>query len=141
MLSVIGRNARIIHAYICPDEQRLKVHYSQLFDFSHYTSAQADLFIRWLMSDPILPEKPISEGDILSQVDSTPSQQSCSHDCVPKLGATLDEAEEPDDGSKGDKAPQVMVVETTRGPRSPRCDRDFLHASVEMSNTSMVMVA
>lgn len=61
MLSIIGREARIIQAHICPREQRLKVRYSQLFDFSHYTSTQRDLFIRWLMSDPIAETKPLAD--------------------------------------------------------------------------------
>jgi hypothetical protein len=65
MLSVLGRYARIIQAHMCPEEQRLKVRYSQRFDFCHNTSIKKDLFLRWLLSDPVTPMKPMLDGDDL----------------------------------------------------------------------------
>lgn len=62
MLSVMGRNARVIQAHMCLSEQRLKVRYTQLLDLSYYTPVQIDLFVRWLMSDPLSETKPIPDG-------------------------------------------------------------------------------
>jgi hypothetical protein len=66
MLSILGRSARIIQAHMCPEEQRLKVRYSQRFDFCHNASAKKDLFLRWLLSDPVTEMKPMSDGHDLS---------------------------------------------------------------------------
>ena len=62
MLSVLGRSARIIQAHMCPEEQRLKVRYSQRFDFCHKPFFKKDLFLRWLLSDPVTEMKPMSDG-------------------------------------------------------------------------------
>jgi hypothetical protein len=51
---------------MCPEEQRLKVRYSQRFDFCHNASAKKDLFLRWLLSDPVTEMKPMSEGHDLA---------------------------------------------------------------------------
>jgi hypothetical protein len=67
MVSVLGRSARIIQAHMCPETQRLKVRYSQRFDFCHNASVKRDLFLRWLLSDPVTEMKPMSEGhDLLT---------------------------------------------------------------------------
>ena len=63
LLSVIGRDAKIIQAHMCPYQQRLKVRSSQLFDFSYHTPAQRDGFLRWLLSDPITETKPIAGAE------------------------------------------------------------------------------
>ena len=47
---------------MCPEEQRLKVRYSQRFDFCHNASVKKDLILRWLLSDPIIEMKPMSDG-------------------------------------------------------------------------------
>lgn len=62
MLSIIGRTARIIQAHMYLSDKRLKVRYSQLFDFSYHTPVQRDLFLRWLLSDPIAAANPLSDG-------------------------------------------------------------------------------
>jgi hypothetical protein len=62
MVSVMGRRARIVQAHMCSLEERLKVRCSQFLDFTHYTSLQPDLIVRWLLSDPIIETKPLSDG-------------------------------------------------------------------------------
>ena len=61
MLSVVGREARIIQAHICPYELRLKVRYSQLVDFTFPHPSERDIFLRWLFSDPVPETKPIED--------------------------------------------------------------------------------
>lgn len=63
MLSVIGRDARIIQAHMCTHERRLKVRYSQMCDFSYYTPQQRDTFLRWLLCDPVTRPRPIADED------------------------------------------------------------------------------
>ena len=111
MLSVIGRDARIIQAHICPNEQRLKVRYSQLFDFSHYTPTQRDLFIRWLMSDPIAETKPLAD---VEERPTTPA---------------------------GTTAPQLKASETLNNPPRTLYDQELPIIAPRMSNTAAVMAA
>ncbi len=111
MLSVIGRDARIIQAHICPNEQRLKVRYSQLFDFSHYTTTQRDLFIRWLMSDPITETKPLAD---VEERPTTP---------------------------EGTTAPQLKASEATSSrPRTLYC-QELTIVAPRMSSTAAIVVA
>jgi hypothetical protein len=77
VVSIIGRDARIIQADMCPQENRLKVRYSQLFDFSDCQQAQVDLFMGLFLSDPIsrldmFSEE--SESDLNSPAGDTASQ-------------------------------------------------------------------
>ncbi|KAF7514236.1 hypothetical protein GJ744_000006 [Endocarpon pusillum] len=54
MISIIHREARVIQAHLCPEERRLKVRYSQLFDFESCPQQKTlDLLMRWLLSDPV----------------------------------------------------------------------------------------
>ena len=62
IVSIIERDARIIQAQMCSQDQRLKVRYSQLFDFTYNAPTQRDLGLRWLLSDPIGEMKPIADG-------------------------------------------------------------------------------
>ena len=55
---MFGWYARIIQAHVCLHEQRLKVRYSQLYNFR---------FLRWILSNPLL--EPKAQPD----VDETPS--------------------------------------------------------------------
>ncbi len=68
ILSLIGRDARIIQAHFCPRDLRLKVRYSQLVDFSHYTTAQADLFTRWLLCEPLAEPQPPPDAEEPSKI-------------------------------------------------------------------------
>ena len=110
MLSVIGRDARIIQAHICPNEQRLKVRYSQPFDFSHYTPTQRDLFIRWLMSDPITETKPPAD------VEERPASPA------------------------GTTAPQLKASEAMSSRPRALYDHELPIIAPRMSNTAAVMV-
>ncbi|KAF7512834.1 hypothetical protein GJ744_011937 [Endocarpon pusillum] len=57
MLSIIGRETRLIQAHIVPEEQRVKVSYSQLFDFDHCPQQETlDLIWKWLLSEPVSNE-------------------------------------------------------------------------------------
>jgi hypothetical protein len=94
LLSIIGRTARIIQAHMCPQDQRLKVRYSQLFDFSHDTSVKKDLFLRWLLCDPVTETKPMSDGDDLP---TSPA---------------------------GDTAPQLTPFNATHSLRNTTCRQD-----------------
>ena len=111
MLSVIGQDARIIQAHICPTEQRLKVRYSQLFDFGDYTPAQRDLFIRWLMSDPITKTKPLAD------IEERPKTQA------------------------GTTAPQLKASGAMSSRPRTLYDQELPIVAPRMSNTAAVMVA
>ena len=62
-VSIIGRFARVIQAHVCLEEQRLKVRYSQLFDFRDCSQHQMDLFLRWILSSPLVEPKLLVEND------------------------------------------------------------------------------
>jgi hypothetical protein len=54
--------ARLIQAHIAPVEQRIKLRYSQLFDFDYCPREETlDLFTRWLLSEPLSPDAAFSE--------------------------------------------------------------------------------
>jgi hypothetical protein len=53
MLSIHGTRGRIIEAYMCPTLLRLKIHYSELFDFRDLTQSWLDIFVRWFLSEPL----------------------------------------------------------------------------------------
>ncbi len=58
LVSIIGRFARVIQAHVSLEEQRLKVRYSQLYNFENCSQRQMDLFLRWTLSSPLLEPKP-----------------------------------------------------------------------------------
>lgn len=63
MVSINGREARLIQAHIAPEEQRIKVRYSQLFDFDNCSQEEVlDLFARWLLSKPLSPDTTSSQN-------------------------------------------------------------------------------
>jgi hypothetical protein len=104
----MGRRARVVQAHMCPQEQRLKVRYSQLFDFTHPNPQQTDLVVRWLLSDPITETKPPSDG----------AEQSTS--------------------PGGDTAPQVVAFNATESPRpTPYC-KNFLQDVTSMPYRALV---
>lgn len=62
---------------MCPQENRLKVRHGQLFDFTDCQQAQMDLFMRWLLSDPISELNMFSdesESDLNSPAGDTAPQ-------------------------------------------------------------------
>ena len=63
LVSIIGRFARVIQAHVSLEEQRLKVRYSQLYDFENCSQRQMDLFLRWTLSSPLLEPKPQAEDN------------------------------------------------------------------------------
>ncbi len=77
MISVIGREARLVQAHIAPEEQRIKVRYSQLFDFDFCRQQETlDLFARWLLSDPRSADMPSSsEEDESPEVPPTAASE------------------------------------------------------------------
>ncbi len=93
---------------MCPDEQRLKVRYSQLFDFSYYTTVERDLIIRWLMSDPITERKPTADGE---------KRPTC---------------------PRGDTAPHLTALECTKSPRTTSCYQDLPNDFAVLSMRAMV---
>ncbi|ERF73707.1 hypothetical protein EPUS_00961 [Endocarpon pusillum Z07020] len=63
MVSINGREARLIQAHIAPEEQRIKIRYSQLFDFDNSPQEEVlDLFVRWLLSKPLSPDTTSSQN-------------------------------------------------------------------------------
>ncbi len=106
MLSVIGRHARIIQAHMCPNDQRLKVRYGQLSDFSYHTPAQSDLFLRWILSDPITETKPMPHHQ---DIAITPTD-----DTAPKVTAT-----EATRSPRGSKYYDNLPMEPSATPREP----------------------
>ncbi|KAF7508989.1 hypothetical protein GJ744_008545 [Endocarpon pusillum] len=63
MVSINGREARLIQAHIAPEEQRIKIRYSQLFDFDNCPQEEVlDLFARCLLSKPLSPDTTSSQN-------------------------------------------------------------------------------
>ena len=161
LLSVIGRTARIIQAHMYPQDQRLKVRYSQLFDFSHNTSVKKDLFLRWLLCDPVTESKPMSDGDTLPtspagdtaphltpfNVTQSPRNTTCAQDTPDKtavfpaeIRAPCHVLEQPTPQSRS-SAPHMP----TSGPRQSRlittCYDDSSRDFAAISTATMVLVA
>ncbi len=53
MLSIYGTKIRIVQAHMSPEQQRLQVRYSEFFDFRNQTKEWLDVFVRWLLSEPL----------------------------------------------------------------------------------------
>ena len=51
MVSLIGTQGRVIQAHF--DGNKLYVGYSGLYEFKEYDKEPVDLFLRWLMNEPI----------------------------------------------------------------------------------------
>jgi hypothetical protein len=51
MVSMIGTKGRILQAYY--DGDKLYIQYSKLYEFKHYDKDNIDLFLRWMMTEPI----------------------------------------------------------------------------------------
>jgi hypothetical protein len=51
MVSLIGTQGRIIHAHF--DGNKLYVGHSRLYEFKEFNKETVDLFLRWLMNEPI----------------------------------------------------------------------------------------
>jgi hypothetical protein len=111
MLSSIGRDSRIIQAHMCPREQRLKVRYSQLVDFSYFTPELRDMFLRWLLCDPITEPKPLEDGS------------------------------EPSASEVGDTAPQLTASEATSSLPSAGFEENLANGFARLSTRSTIMVA
>ena len=74
MVSINGREARLIQAHLAPAEQRIKIHYSQLFDFDNCPQEEVlDLFARWLLSEPLSPDTASSQNKETAAMPSTAS--------------------------------------------------------------------
>lgn len=82
LVSVLGRYARVIQAHVSLEEQRLKVRYSQLYDFDNCTQRQMDLFIRWILSSPLVEPKLQSEA---VELPSSPSGDTTSQTTISKV--------------------------------------------------------
>lgn len=65
LVSINGRFARVIQAHVALEEQRLKVRYSQYYNFENCSQRQMDLFLRWTLSSPLLEPKPQPEAEII----------------------------------------------------------------------------
>ncbi len=71
MVSIIGRTARVVEAYLSPEDDRIKIRYSQLVDFDDCPWAETlDLLAKWLLSDP-LSRNPSSSGEEDSEIASS----------------------------------------------------------------------
>ncbi len=53
MLSMYGSEARIVQAHMSPEQQRLQVRYSELFDFCNLTKELLAIFVRWFLNEPL----------------------------------------------------------------------------------------
>lgn len=64
MVSVIGIEARLIQAHITSEGERIQVRYSQLFNFERCPKQETlELFVRWLLSEPLSIEAPSHEEE------------------------------------------------------------------------------
>jgi hypothetical protein len=58
MVSNNGREARLVQAHIAPEEQSMKIRYTQSFDFDSYSQDEIlDGFTRWLLGEALSPDK------------------------------------------------------------------------------------
>ncbi len=95
MLSLYGSKGRLIEAYMCPTTVRLKVRYSNFFEFRRLNQAWVDTFVRWFLSEPLaepsrskLDEPQLHEGDsdAIDDVELSASETEFSDpDCYPDL--------------------------------------------------------
>lgn len=53
MLSLFGSKGRIVEAHMSPEQQRLQVRHSELFDFRNVTKEWLDIFVRWFLNEPL----------------------------------------------------------------------------------------
>jgi hypothetical protein len=53
LFSILDTKVRLIQAHMCPAQRRLKVSSSQLFEFGDCSQETMDLFVRWLLCDPV----------------------------------------------------------------------------------------
>lgn len=140
---------------MCPEEQRLKVRYSHLSDFSYDTSVKRDLVLRWLLSDPVTETKPMSDGDdrpmgpagdtapqlTAFNVTQSPPKTICRQDTSKELAAMPTEAmAERPTGPAYDSGPQMPISELTKGRRITTCYDDISRNFAAMSTGSMVSV-
>ncbi len=70
MFSIHGPKARLMQAHMSPDEDRLKLRHSELFDFCHLTQEWLDVFVRWMLNDPLMePDLPVDVDSITTSQD------------------------------------------------------------------------
>jgi hypothetical protein len=66
MLSPFGSKGRIIQAHMSPENQRLQVQYSHVFDFRNLMQHWLDIFVRWFLNEPLTehssPEDEINQN-------------------------------------------------------------------------------
>lgn len=139
LFSVIGRSARIIQAHMCPREQRLKVRYSQMFDFSNNTLVKRDLFTRWLFCDPIAEMNPLTEGlplPIKPVGDTAPLLRAAK--ATRSSPSTRRDEDLPKDG---DTVPPVAAAQAPRRSPTTGCYEDMPRDFAAMSIRAMASVA
>ena len=61
MLSIFGSKARIVQAHMSTERQRLQVRFSEFFDFHNLTKQWLDVFVRWMLNEPLLAPSLSSE--------------------------------------------------------------------------------
>jgi len=53
MFSLYGSKCRLVQAHMSPESERLQVRYGDFFDFRELTQDWLDLFVRWVLSEPL----------------------------------------------------------------------------------------
>lgn len=124
---------------MCPREQRLKVRYSQMFDFSNNTLVKRDLFTRWLFCDPIAEMNPLTEGlplPIKPVGDTAPLLRAAK--ATRSSPSTRRDEDLPKDG---DTVPPVVAAQAPRRSPATGCYEDMPRDFAAMSIRAMASVA
>lgn len=75
LLSVFDTNVRIVQAHMSPNSKRLQLRYSDFFDFRNLNQHYLDVFVRWLLNEPIPVPKSEDEVTYLTLSDDSGSLQ------------------------------------------------------------------
>ena len=65
MLSTSWNEARLVHAHVCPIQQRLVIKISRFFGADEYSKELMDFFLRWLLAAPL--PKQTADDEMLEQ--------------------------------------------------------------------------
>ena len=77
MVSLIGTQGRIIQAQF--DGNKLYLGYSRLYEFKEYDKETVDLFLRWLMNEPIGDTTIVGTEEEGSRASSQSQRIGCSY--------------------------------------------------------------
>jgi hypothetical protein len=123
MFSLYGSKDRLVQAHMSPGSERLQVRYSEFFDFRELTQDWLDLFVRWVLNEPLV--EPMLQSELIHEELRNDSKE-------PGVAMTDDSPQSESDvpGSRRWNAPQPPDVPRTprktlsKTSSSPQCSRE-----------------